>query len=395
MNLSRTWFADCGGIDTFLSDYWQRKPLLIRNAFPNFQSPISADELAGLALEEDIESRLIIGGKEPFDWSLKNGPFEEDIFQTLPPSHWTLLVQAVDQWLPEVQEILSHFDFLPSWRLDDIMVSYAEDQGGVGPHFDQYDVFLLQGEGQRRWQTGQVCDATTALLTDVDLKILQDFKAQNEWVLEPGDMLYLPPGLAHWGVAEGECITYSIGFRAPTGVEMLNDLVTELLAKEESDAVHVYRDPDLSKINSKFSGGMIDKSFIESAKQLLIAQLNDEKLLGEWFTRYMTTRKYPDLELGDANVDQAPLPVLSDETLIVRHPSSRFAALTNTDEQGEYTILGVDGELYPCSREFGTLMANQNLWRITDIMPFSDEEKSIFATLLAMGSLQAQSELDS
>ncbi|RLA37737.1 MAG: hypothetical protein DRQ64_09360, partial [Gammaproteobacteria bacterium] len=188
-SLSKEWFANCGGLDNFLAEYWQRKPLLIRQALPGFTSPIEADELAGLALEEEFESRLIIESKASPYWSLQCGPFADDRFQSLPSSHWTLLVQAVDQWVPEVHDLLRHFDFLPQWRVDDIMLSYAADQGSVGPHFDQYDVFLLQGEGQRRWRLGQHCDSNTPLLKGPELSIVDNFEQSEEWLLEPGDML--------------------------------------------------------------------------------------------------------------------------------------------------------------------------------------------------------------
>ena len=185
--------------DAFLQRYWQKKPLLIRNALANYQSPISADELAGLALESEVESRLV--ETHGMDWSLKHGPFNEDDFLGLPEQDWTLLVQGVDLWVPEVQALLSKFAFLPPWRVDDVMVSFACPGGSVGPHFDQYDVFLLQVEGQRRWQIGGECSSNTPLRDDSPLRILKEFEAEEEWLLEPGDMLYLPPGVAHWGVA--------------------------------------------------------------------------------------------------------------------------------------------------------------------------------------------------
>lgn len=390
MNLSDNWFAECGGTEGFLSKHWQRKPLFIRRAIENFQSPVTADELAGLSLEEEIESRLISGGKEAFDWRLKHGPFDENIFQNMDSSHWTLLVQAVDQWLPEVQKLRQYFDFLPQWRFDDIMISYAVDQGGVGPHFDQYDVFLLQGEGRRRWQTGQMCDLSSPLIEGLDLRILQHFEACDEWVLEPGDMLYLPPGMAHWGTAEGECISYSVGFRAPTGTEMLNDLATELLAEQKPQVAHVYRDPDFSNINPESSKGEIDKVFVESAKALLLEQLNDEKLIGEWFARYMTDRKYPELELDKADCSLSDCSRLGKNTTISRHPASRFAALP--EEFGENSVLAVDGELYPCSKDFARLMANSCTLNIAKLDSFSDEEKDIVTTLLSAGSLVCDSD---
>jgi 50S ribosomal protein L16 3-hydroxylase len=203
-------------IETFLRDYWQKKPLLIRQAYPGFELPIDGDELAGLALEEEVESRIVLEhGKTP--WELRHGPFDEQTFSQLPESHWTLLVQAVDQWVPEIHELLQDFQFIPGWRLDDIMISYASDKGSVGPHFDYYDVFLLQGMGKRRWRIGQHCDSGSELVEGTPLKLLRNFETTDEWVLEPGDMLYIPPGIAHWGIAEGECITCSIGFRAPPG----------------------------------------------------------------------------------------------------------------------------------------------------------------------------------
>ena len=164
-----------GGISAreFMRDYWQKKPLLIRQAIPDFESPLSPDELAGLALEEEIESRLVIEhGEQP--WELRRGPFAEDAFADLPERDWTLLVQAVDQFIPEVAELLEQFRFLPSWRIDDVMISFAAPGGGVGPHFDNYDVFLLQGHGQRRWRLGQMCDADSPLLDHPELRILAD-----------------------------------------------------------------------------------------------------------------------------------------------------------------------------------------------------------------------------
>ena len=158
-----------------------------------------------------MESRLV--EFQGADWSLKHGPFTENDFLTLPERD--MLVQGVDLWVPEVQELLAQFTFLPPWRLDDVMISFACPGGSVGPHFDQYDVFLLQVEGQRRWQIGPECSRETALRDDSPLRILKEFNVREEWLLEPGDMLYLPPGVAHWGVAETECLTYSIGFRSP------------------------------------------------------------------------------------------------------------------------------------------------------------------------------------
>jgi len=290
MNSSTDIFSNINlSVDEFLSEYWQNQPLLIPNAFPNFESPLSPDELAGLSLEEDIESRIVIEQGKSGLWELQTGPFEESTFTDLPDSHWSLLVQAVDLWIPEVKALLQKFDFLPPWRLDDIMVSYAPIGGSVGPHFDYYDVFLLQGLGQRRWKVGQSSDHNSPRLPDTPLRILSNFSSLQEWVLNPGDILYLPPQLAHWGIAENDCLTYSIGFRSPSLSDMLGDLAAELMTQ---DHPAYFRDP---KLTSAMANKTIHPLFIQQIKSLLGELLDDEKLLAEWFARYMTAPKYPEL----------------------------------------------------------------------------------------------------
>ena len=272
--------------EQFLAEYWQKKPLLVRNAIADFEPPIDADELAGMALEEEVESRIVIER----DWQLQCGPFTEETFAKLPADKWTLLVQAVDLWVPEVAEILSKFDFLPKLRMDDIMVSYAADGGSVGPHFDYYDVFLLQGAGKRRWQIGAESDADCPFVPNTELKILQNFDPVDEWVLEPGDMLYLPPKVAHHGVAIGECTTFSVGFRAPAVSEMLDDLATELLSGIALP--NHLTDPPLTP---SMANQNISAAHLASVRKLLKDTLDNEKILGEWFAQYMTMPKYPDL----------------------------------------------------------------------------------------------------
>ena len=272
--------------DEFLTSYWQKKPLLIRDAIPDFVSPIDGDDLAAMSLESEIESRLIIGD----DYQLEHGPFDETRFQELPEDNWTLLVQAVDLWVPEVAKLRDYFNFLPSWRIDDIMISYAEDGGNVGPHKDNYDVFLLQGQGSRRWQ---ICESNVGEATSksgTSLKILDNFFATNEWILNTGDMLYLPPKTAHHGVALGECTTFSIGFRAPTSIEMLDDLATELLSRDLLPE-HLI-DPPLT---ARGSAQAISKEYIHQVKVMLLNLLNDDQMLGEWFAQFMTQPKYPTL----------------------------------------------------------------------------------------------------
>lgn len=200
----------------FLRHYWHKKPLLIRQAIPQFKGPVTASTLFQLAAEDHVESRLITHFSQ--QWRLKNGPFTSTTLPDVNKKKWTLLVQGVNLHLPAADSLLRQFNFLPEARLDDLMISYASDGGGVGPHFDSYDVFLLQAHGQRRWQISAQQDLT--LVDNMPLKILRHFKPEQEFTLEPGDMLYLPPHYAHDGVALGECMTYSIGFRAPTFQEL-------------------------------------------------------------------------------------------------------------------------------------------------------------------------------
>lgn len=275
-------------VEQFFAEYWQKKPLLVRQAFPGFISPISPEELAGYALEEDITSRLII--ETPTDdplhslWQVKHGPFPETVFAELPEKHWTLLVQNLDSFNEAANQLLQSFRFLPNWRLDDVMASYASMGGGVGPHFDYYDVFLLQGLGSRRWKLGQICDAQSPLLPDVAMQILTEFDTNEEWVLEPGDMLYLPPQLAHWGTAASDnCITYSIGFRAPSHEDILLDFCQEASSFLLQD--QRYTDIDLKP--TKYCGE-IPCSAISQVQNILQTYTGDTGKIAEWFGKYMT-----------------------------------------------------------------------------------------------------------
>ena len=303
----------------FLKDYWQRKPLLVRQAIPDFESPISPDELAGLALEEEVESRLVIEhGEHP--WELRRGPFEEDTFSQLPERDWTLLVQAVDQFVPEVAELLEHFQFLPSWRIDDVMISFAAPGGGVGPHYDNYDVFLLQGQGKRRWRIGQMCDSDSPLLAHADLRILADFEQTEEWVLEPGDMLYLPPRLAHYGTAEDGCMTYSVGFRAPSAAEVLThftDFLAQFLPDEER-----YSDAGIEPSSDPHQ---IQRDSLDRLKALLTEHMSDERLLLTWFGQFMTEPRYPELVAGEEMPLGEFLDAMENGAVLLRNPSARLA----------------------------------------------------------------------
>lgn len=231
-----------GGLsaEAFLHDHWQKKPLLVRNAFPHFGGLLGPRELLALACDPDAQSRLVTqrGGR----WRLRHGPFAPEDFPPARGTKWTVLVQGVNHFLPEGADLLQHFSFVPHARLDDLMVSYAPKGGGVGPHFDAYDVFLLQGPGRRRWEISAQADRT--LIEDAPLRILKDFRPEQEWVLEAGDMLYLPPRCAHNGIAEDDdCMTYSIGFRTPSWQELAEQFLVYLQDRLCVDGM--YADPDL------------------------------------------------------------------------------------------------------------------------------------------------------
>jgi 50S ribosomal protein L16 3-hydroxylase len=230
-----------GGLSTrrFLRDYWQKKPLLIRGAIPGFRNLLEPEALFELTARDDCESRLIRGAGRR--WSVEHGPLDPAQLRRMPPSRWTILVQGLNTLLPAADALLRRFAFVPFARLDDLMVSYAVKDGGVGPHVDSYDVFLLQGEGRRRWRISAQKDLE--LVDGAPLKLLRDFRAGQEWVLEAGDMLYLPPQIAHEGTALDECMTYSIGFRAPAAQELAENFLAFM--QERLELRGRYADPHL------------------------------------------------------------------------------------------------------------------------------------------------------
>jgi 50S ribosomal protein L16 3-hydroxylase len=246
----------------FLTDYWQKKPLLIKQAIPNFISPITPDELAGLSLEEEFESRLITGSINNNQWSLTNGPFTENTFAQLPEQDWTLLVQGVDRFVNEVHELIQQFDFIPRWRFDDVMISYAAKGGSVGPHFDYYDVFLLQGSGRRRWHISSKNCELDNYLNEVPLRIMNVFETEQVWDVEPGDVLYIPPKVAHHGVSlDDECTTLSFGYRAYSAEELY-----ESIDQKSKNKNQYYQDPVWHSQNTP---ALIPSSAINQAQKIL------------------------------------------------------------------------------------------------------------------------------
>jgi 50S ribosomal protein L16 3-hydroxylase len=312
----------------FMKRHWQKKPLLVRNAIPGFVPCVDRADLVALAGKEGVESRLIVDS--PKGWKMKHGPLTK---RSLPPfsqKKWTFLVQGVDLHHDGVHALMQQFRFVPDARLDDVMISYATDGGGVGPHFDSYDVFLLQAHGQRRWRIGRNKDLS--LQPGVPLKILQNFEAEEEFVLNPGDMLYLPPKYAHEGVAEGECMTWSMGFRAPKEGELARELLLGL-ADEAFEGVGdaLYRDPKQEAVTSPAA---IPPSLAAFARQVVDKALQNPNLLDSLLGEYLTEPKSnvwfeisdvePDLSAG-VQLDRRTKMMYDDRHVFINGESFRVA----------------------------------------------------------------------
>ena len=308
----------------FLRDYWQKRPLLIRKAFTDFASPIQPNDLAGLACEPYALSRLIVHEPKRDRWQIEHGPLAETRFSTLPKTHWTLLVQDVDKWDADVAALYDYVDFLPSWRLDDIMISYAVEGGSVGAHVDQYDVFLLQGMGQRRWQIDARPNPSLAFRDNVALKLLSTFTPSHEWILTPGDVLYLPPGMPHHGVALDECMTISLGMRAPSTSELVLDLAESLVA--HLPEAQRYADADLSP---RADPHLIDASDLERVKHA-IADLRelDDDALATWFGQFITRYRAAQTPAASSRAMTAQRleQRLQRGAHLLRHPFARIAS---------------------------------------------------------------------
>lgn len=322
----------------FYQRYWQREALVIRGAMPDYTLPLGPDDLAGLACMPEVESRIVLerGGRSP--WEVRYGPFDEAEFANLPERDWTLLVQAVDHWDAEIAALKRLFPAIPDWRFDDVMLSYAADGGSVGPHVDQYDVFLLQGLGRRRWRLGGRPGDTAALREDTEWSVLASFDTRAEYVLEPGDALYLPPGIAHWGIAEGACITVSIGFRAPAIADVIDGYAAHVAARL-SPALR-YRDPDLS---ASTRPGEIDPASLQRLFDAVCAEFSAADF-ATWFGEYVTLPRYAPDE--DTRADARYRDALATAVTVVPCLDARFACI----ETGDGILLFANGTRIACPR---------------------------------------------
>ncbi|MDO6565222.1 cupin domain-containing protein [Amphritea sp. 1_MG-2023] len=375
-------------IEEFLRDYWQKKPLLVRNAFTDLDAPVGADELAGLSLEEDVESRLVIQSPDSDHWEIKHGPFDDATFAALPDSHWTLLVQAVDHWVPEASDIVEQFRFIPNWRYDDLMVSFASQGGGVGPHYDNYDVFLIQTQGQRRWEVGGFFDQNSPRRPNTPVMIMTDWQPEYNWVLEPGDMLYIPPQVGHNGIgASDDCMTYSVGFRAPSHAEIMRnftDFIGETLTSESR-----YTDPDLSLQDNP---GEIRAEALEKIRTIFTDYLQDDARLGEWLGKFVTEPKYPELDQAPAqpaSIDEIRTALHSGDLCFIRNEGSRFSYSVIDDNQVQ---LYADGNCFKVSGSGCTLATSlcQTPTIVISQGEWSDPQLQLLADLYNQGSLYTE-----
>lgn len=320
-------------IEHFLAHDWQRKPCLFKAALPGFEDPLSPDELAGLALEPHIESRRV--WREQERWQAETGPF--DSYDHLGETDWTLLVQAVNQWHPGVQDLAELFRFIPGWRFDDVMVSFSTPGGGVGPHIDQYGVFILQGSGSRRWRVGER-QSLREFAAHGALRHCDDFEAVIDEVLQPGDMIYIPPGCPHEGYADTPAMNYSIGFRAPDAKDLFSGFADHLLA--HVDITPRFDDAGMAAASAH---GRLDSSVMTQVKGLMQELLNDDARLNDWFGEMISEARH-DLDLEVAE------PAYSLEELVLRLDHGdhlyRLGGVRCFYHEGSENVFYLDGDRY-------------------------------------------------
>lgn len=366
-------------ITLFLNEYWQKKPLVIRQAYPEFTNPLSPEELAGLALEDEVESRIVLEtpNQAPY-WQLRRGPFVESDFTKLPKTHWTLLVQGVDRLIPQVALLLNYFDWLPQWRIDDVMISYATTQGSVGPHYDNYDVFLYQASGRRKWKlTTQNCNKGNAL-PDVDLRIMAKFDVEEEYILEPGDMLYLPPHIGHHGISlSDDCMTYSFGYRSYQGQELWESFGDFLSENEAFSSLFV--DPNWANLPA--TSEITPEAWVQ-ARNLMRQALDDDQLMQSWFGCFATrldpqSEQHMPLPLDEANRPtlKSFMKQLHRVNILERDATCRLAYIDQAGELHLY-INGSIWDITDVSAGLVQYVANNRLLNRQDLLPYLTDENN-------------------
>lgn len=353
---------------TFMEEYWQKKPLLIRQAFPDFESPITADELAGLACEEEVNSRIVMEKDGEHPWFPIFGPMNDEIYSSMPETHWSLIVNDLEKYLPELSWIIDSFRFIPEWRLDDLMISYAADHGSVGPHIDLYDVFILQGQGKRRWQINSQEVTEENQIEETPLRIQKDFQAEEEWIIEPGDMLYLPPGVSHHGVSLGESLSYSIGFRATSHADLVNEFIGHIT--QNLSPKLTYQDPD-QRIQQH--PNEIKQDALERVTEIFKEYLQpNHPELQRWFGCFVSDTKASvatEPEHGCNSIEE--LKELTGTGTLSRHPASRFAFAQNP----ENTLLFIDGEDYEVNPDFAKSLCKQRQIDLDELLAIAAKDE--------------------
>lgn len=370
----------------FLSRYWQKRPLLLKKALVPFPDVISPEEVGGMSCDPRVESRLILekGGKQP--WELKRGPFKPAMFKKLPKTHWTVLVNGVDRFIPRVNAFLDHFSFIPFWRMDDIMVSYADDKGNVGAHVDNFDVFLVQAAGKREWMIEDRPVLKDDFIPDLPVRLLKKFKPTNRWVLEAGDILYLPPRFPHHGIARGKgCMTISVGFRAPTNSEILNSVVASALSQIDEQAR--YSDPDLVSQ----SPGEIPAAALRKISQTIQHTIGSESFVGDWLGRF-ATESYDDVNLEATAHPVSPAQVrseLKNASFVVRAEGARLAYIRSGRSSIAFFANGERQELRAKAAQCAELLADHVVLPAEKLVPLLGDlsVRKLLSALLSAGAI--------
>jgi len=350
--------------EKFLTEYWQKKPLLIKQAFKNFEDTIPADELAGLAMEAEIESRIVSVDNKG-NWQVDHGPFED--FSQYGEENWTLLVQAVNNWSRPTNSLLQPFAFIPRWRIDDVMVSFSTPNGGVGAHLDQYDVFIIQGSGKRRWQVGAPDKALSTLLPHPDLKQVSAFEPLIDEITEAGDLLYIPPNHPHNGVSIENSVNFSIGFQAPSSQELWSSFADKLI---DNNLGELRFSDTARKVTD--SSTLISKADQQQLKAFMLDQLEDTALFEQFIGQYLTQSHHAlELLMPVNEIDADKLAdILSEPEILFMPVSGLKAAITS---EAEITLF-LNGDSFPIDKQslpLAELLAEQSPLTTNQVKSFN------------------------
>lgn len=350
--------------EKFLAEYWQKKPLLIKQAFKNFEDTIPADELAGLAMEAEIESRIVSVDNKG-NWQVDHGPFED--FSQYGEENWTLLVQAVNNWSRPTNSLLQPFAFIPRWRIDDVMVSFSTPNGGVGPHLDQYDVFIIQGSGKRRWQVGAPNKALSTLIPHPDLKQVSAFEPLIDEITEAGDLLYIPPNHPHNGVSIENSVNFSIGFQAPSSQELWSSFADKLI---DNNLGEMRFSDTARKVTD--SSTLISKADQQQLKAFMLEQLEDTALFEQFIGQYLTQSHHAlELLMPVNEIDADKLAdILSEPEILFMPVSGLKAAITS---EAEITLF-LNGDSFPIDKQslpLAELLAEQSPLTTNQVKSFN------------------------